>query len=139
MIRTLLFIVVMGLCPTVMAQTDESVDLDALYRQIDDAISQSPTNVAARERQIAEWRNRLYKEKNVEKSVQIAEELFHLYQPYRNDSALYYAEVCIAIADSLRRPDLAGRFRSMLAFSCLMPICSQSPWRNSVPQQVCSR
>ena len=35
MIRTLLFIVVMGLCPTVMAQTDESVDLDALYRRID--------------------------------------------------------------------------------------------------------
>jgi AAA+ ATPase superfamily predicted ATPase len=116
MIRTLLFIVVMGLCPTVMAQTDESVDLDALYRQIDDAISQSPTYVAERERKIADWRNRLNNEKNVEKSVQMAEELFHLYQPYRNDSALYYAEVCIAIADSLRRPDLAGRFRSMLAY-----------------------
>ncbi len=99
-----------------MAQTDESVDLDALYRQIDDAIRESPKYVAVRERQIADWRKRLNKEKNVEKSVQIAEELFHLYQPYRNDSALYYAEVCIAIADSLRRPDLAGRFRSMLAY-----------------------
>ena len=116
MICILLFIVAMGFAPTVVAQTDESVDLAALYRQIDDAISQSPTYVAARERQIADWRNRLYKEKNVQKSVQIAEELFHLYQPYRNDSALYYAEVCIGLADSLRRPDLAGRFRSMLAY-----------------------
>lgn len=116
MIRILLFIVAMGFAPTVVAQTDESVDLDALYRQIDEAISQSPTYVAARERQIADWRNRLYKEKNVEKSVQMAEELFRLYQPYKNDSALYYAEVCISLADSLRRPDLAGRFRSMLAY-----------------------
>lgn len=116
MIRTLLLIVVMGLGPTVLAQADESVDLDALYRQIDDAISQSPTYVAERERKIADWRNRLNKEKNVEKSVQMAEELFRLYQPYKNDSALYYAEVCISLADSLRRPDLAGRFRSMLAY-----------------------
>ena len=116
MIRTLLFIVAMGFAPIVLAQTNESVDLDALYRQIDDAISQSPTYVAARERQIADWRNRLYKEKNVEKSVQIAEELFHLYQPYKNDSALYYVEVCISLADSLHRSDLAGRFRSMLAY-----------------------
>ena len=108
MIRTLLLIVVMGLGPTVLAQADESVDLDALYRQIDDAISQSPTYVAERERKIADWRNRLNKEKNVEKSVQMAEELFRLYQPYKNDSALYYAEVCISLADSLR-------------------ICSQSP------------
>ena len=116
MIRTLLLIVVMGLGSTVLAQADESVDLDALYRQIDDAISQSPTYVAERERKIADWRNRLNKEKNVEKSVQMAEELFRLYQPYKNDSALYYAEVCISLADSLRRPDLAGRFRSMLAY-----------------------
>jgi AAA+ ATPase superfamily predicted ATPase len=110
--------VVMGLAPTVMAQADESVDLDALYRQIDEAISLSPTYVAVREGQIADWRNRLNKEKDVEKSVQIAEELFRLYQPYKNDSALYYAERCIAIADSLRRPDLAGRYRSMMAYQC---------------------
>ena len=98
------------------ALAEESVDLDALYRQIDDAISRSPIYVAERERQIADWRNRLNKENKVEKRVQMAEELFRLYQPYKNDSALYYAEVCIGLADSLRRPDLAGRFRSMLAY-----------------------
>ena len=118
MIRTLLLILVLGLAPTVMAQTEEPVDLDALYRQIDDAISQSPAYVAERERQIADWRKRLYKEENLEKSIHIAEELFRLYESYKNDSALYYAEVCIAVADSLRRPDLAGRFRSMLAYQC---------------------
>ena len=100
------------------ALADESVDLDALYQQIDDAISQSPAYVAGRERQIADWRNRLNKEKDVEKKVQFAEELFRLYEPYRNDSALHYAEVCISLADSLRRPDLVGRFRSMLAYQC---------------------
>ena len=105
-----------GLAHAVPTQADEETDLNALYQQIDDAISRSPIYVAERENQITDWKNRLNKEKNVEKSVQIAEELFRLYQPYRNDSALYYAEVCISLADSLRRPDLAGRFRSMLAY-----------------------
>ena len=108
----------MGLAPAVMAQTDESADLDELYRQIDDAISESPTYVTVRERQIVDCRNRLYKEKNLDKRIHIAEELFRLYEPYRNDSALHYAEVCIAFADSLRRPDLAGQYRSMLAYQC---------------------
>lgn len=105
-----------GLVHAVPTQTDEEVDLDALYQEIDDAISQSPIYVAERENQITGWRNRLKKEKNVAKSMQMAEELFRLYQPYKNDSALYYAEVCISLADSLHRPDLVGRFRSMLAY-----------------------
>lgn len=105
-----------GLAHAVPTQTDEEVDLDALYQEIDDAISQSPIYVAERERQITDWRNRLNKERNMEKSVQMAEELFRLYQPYKNDSALYYVELCISLADSLRRPDLAGRFRSMMAY-----------------------
>jgi hypothetical protein len=50
--------------------------------------------------------------------LQMAERLFNLYQPYRNDSALHYAELCITLAESLSRNDLIGRFRSKLAFQC---------------------
>jgi hypothetical protein len=48
----------------------------------------------------------------------MAEKLFWLYEPYKNDSALHYAELCISLADSLHRADLTGRFRSLLAYQC---------------------
>ena len=100
------------------ALADESADLNALYRQIDDAISQSPQYVAERERQIAACRDSLLMEKNEEKNFQTAKRLFWLYEPYRNDSALHYAELCISLANTLHRPDLVGRFRSLLAYQC---------------------
>ena len=52
MIRTLIFIITMGLTQTLSAQEEESFDLDALYQQIDDAIRQSPQYVAERKQQI---------------------------------------------------------------------------------------
>lgn len=95
---------------------EESVDLEALYLAIDDAISQSPQYVALREQQIDTCHDRLLSEKDPLKSIQLAEELFRLYEPYINDSAFYYAERCISLADSLHRPDLTARFRSLLAY-----------------------
>ena len=114
----LLLTVAVGFAHAETTQADESVDLKALYQQIDDAILQSPQYVAERERQIDACRTWFLREKNVEKSVVIAEELFLLYQPYKNDSALHYAELCISLANTLHRPDLVGRFRSMMANQC---------------------
>ena len=113
-----LLTVAVGLAHAVTTQVDEPVDLNALYQQIDAAISQSPQYVAEQKRKITTCRDRLQREENAERKVVIAEELFLLYQSYRNDSALYYAEECIGLANSLQRPDLAGRFRSMLAYQC---------------------
>ena len=115
---TLLLYIAVGMTHAVTPKDDESLDLNALYQQIDEAISQSPQYVAERERQIDACRTWYLREKNEEKSIVIAEELFLLYQPYKNDSALHYAEVCISLAESLNRPDLTGRFRSMLANQC---------------------
>jgi hypothetical protein len=100
------------------ALADESIDLKSLYQQIDEAISLSPQYVAERERQITACRDSLQTERNAEKSILLAEKLFFLYEPYRNDSALYFADYCINLADSLRRPDITGRFRSLLAYQC---------------------
>jgi len=97
---------------------EESVDLDALYEQIDDAISQLPHYVAERERKIAACRNNLVSEDSLEKRVQTAEQLFQLYRAFKNDSAQYYAELCIGFSETMNRPDLAGRYRSMLALQC---------------------
>ena len=95
---------------------DEAIDLEELYQQIDEAISQSPTYVAERERQISACRDCLYKEKDVEKKMEKAEQLFRYYQAYKSDSAIYYLSQCISLSESLHRPDAVGRYRSMLAY-----------------------
>ena len=115
---TLLLTVGLGVVHAETAKTDESADLNALYQEIDEAILQSPQYVAEREHQIDACRTWFLREKNAEKSIMIAEELFLLYQSYKNDSALHYAETCISLAQTLHRPDLVGRFRSMLAYQC---------------------
>ena len=58
-----------------ISYNEESVDLDALYEQIDDAITQSPLYVAERERKIAVCRDSLQLDDNLEKRVKMAENL----------------------------------------------------------------
>ena len=97
---------------------EESIDLEALYEELDEAIGMSTKYVADRERQIAATRDSLRKADSPEKRVQMSEQLYQLYRYYRNDSALHYIEQCVELSDSIRRPDLAGRYRSMLASQC---------------------
>ena len=117
MIRILLLFVAMGFASAISAQ-EEPIDLDALYQQLDDAILQSPKYVAERKQQIAVCRDSLFLEKSTEGRFLMAEKLFWLYEPYKNDSALHYAELCISFADSLHHTGLTGRFRSLLAYQC---------------------
>ena len=105
-------------CAKNTSLNEEAIDLEALYQQIDEAISQSSTFVAEHRKQLAVYRDSLRMESSPEKQMKMAEQLFQLYRSYRNDSALFFAEQCINLAQSLRRPDLAGRYRSLLAFQC---------------------
>lgn len=121
-IRTILFTIILiaiGSIPSVAEQAnDKQTELEALYQQIDEAIEQYPLYVAGREKQINSFRNLFLSESSLEKKMLMAEQLFALYKPYKNDSAIHYAEVCINIAESLHRPDLAGRYRSLEARQC---------------------
>lgn len=116
--RNYLLYLFLSLTMGATAQTDEQVDLKALYQEIDEAISQSPQFVAERGHQISACQDSFLTAKSTEERLQKAERLFLLYEPYKNDSALYYAETCISLADSLHRSDLIGKFRSRLAFQC---------------------
>ena len=96
----------LALCATqIQAQgisyNEESVDLKALYQEIDEAIPQMPHYVAERERKIAVCRDSLLKEDNLEKRALTAEQLFRLYKSYKNDSAQYYAELCIGFSETM--------------------------------------
>lgn len=103
----------------VLAQSPRSdTDLQALYQQIDDAIEQSPQYVAKRLSEIGDTRSKFDAENSLEKQFALAEQLYALYKPYRNDSALYYADLCVLLADSLNRQDMAGLYLSQKARQC---------------------
>ena len=113
-----LLTIAVGFTSVAIAQTDEEVNLQALYQEIDDAISHSDQYVTLRESLIDACRDSLMNEQSLEKRVALAERLFRLFQPYKNDSALHYAQLCISIAESLHRPDISGRFHSLMAYQC---------------------
>ena len=118
--NALLWVMLLG-CPTVAWADDDDVsaaDLKSLYEQIDEAISNSPQYVAARQRQIEEQLQLLLDETDGERRFLIAEELFNLYKPFKNDSALHYAQLCISLADSLHLDAQAGRYRALMARQC---------------------
>lgn len=120
--RTIAFIVlltVIGTNSPLSAQdADQEQDLQELYRQIDDAIDHSPEYVAKRLGQIADTQKALRAESSLEKRFALAEQLFELYKPYKNDSALYMADLCISLADSLNRKDMVGLYLSRKAHKC---------------------
>lgn len=97
---------------------DEDTDLQTLYQQIDDAIDHSPQYVAKRLRQITDIQKMLASESSLERKFELSERLFALYKPYKNDSALYYADQCIYLADSLHRKNMTGLYLSLKAHQC---------------------
>ena len=102
----------------VTAQENEKVNLKALYEQIDEAIAHSQEYVADRENQIKKQYELFQNAQSGEQKFLLCEELFALYKPFKNDSALQYAKLCIQLADSMGRADLAGQYRSLMARQC---------------------
>ena len=99
-------------------ESDKEADLKTLYQQIDDAIDQFPQYVAKRLGKIADTRKKLLHENDIEKKFALAEQLFELYKPYKNDSALCFANLCVDLADSLQRKDKMGLYLSLMAHQC---------------------
>ena len=97
---------------------EEDVDLEQLYQEIDDAIEYSANYVTLKENNISNRRKDFLRASDANEQLVLAEQLFWLYKPYKNDSALHYATCCINLADSLNLPSVAGRFRSLMARQC---------------------
>ena len=115
-----IFTLLVFLCTllTLQAQEEERADLQRAYQQIDEALEQSPNFVALKEADIAEQRRNLAKAVDNVQRLVVAEQLFWLFKPYKNDSALYYAQRCIQLADSAGSPATANRFRALMARQC---------------------
>lgn len=102
----------------VFSQEEKDVDLEALYKQIDKAIEESPLYVQAKEEEIKEAYNSFMKAKNEESRLEIAEQLFWLYKPFKNDSAIHYAQLVVDLAKEVNRQAVSNRYRALLARQC---------------------
>ena len=116
--RKLLWIVwLLGTIP-VLSQEEKDVNLEALYKQIDKAIEESPLYVQAKEEKIKETYDLFMKAKNAENRLEIAEQLFWLYKPFKNDSAIHYAQLIVDLAKEVNRQAVSNRYRALLARQC---------------------
>ena len=98
-------------------ETEKTVDLQHMYQQIDEAIKHSAEYTSLREKRIATLRE-AFCDSMTGQRLMLAEQLFWLYKPYKNDSALHYAELCISLAEAADMPQTAGRYRSLMARQC---------------------
>ena len=95
----------------------QQVDLESRYRQIDDAIAESPHYVALREAKITAARH-AFEQTSGKQKYEESYRLYELYRPFVSDSAIYFLHQCITLAE--QQGDLAAsvRCRSQLAIRC---------------------
>ena len=91
--------------------------LEARYRLIDEAIAESPRYVAQREAKITAARHAFEQATGTQKYEE-AYRLYELYRPFVADSAIYFLQQCIALAEAQGDRDSSVRCRSLLAIRC---------------------
>jgi hypothetical protein len=93
------------------------VDIESRYKQIDEAIAESPRYVAQREAKITAARN-AYEQTNGQQKYEESYRLYELYRPFVSDSAIYFLRQCITLAEELGDHNSSVRCRSLLAIRC---------------------
>ena len=95
----------------------QQVDLVSRYKQIDEAIAESPRYVAQREAKITAARH-AYEQASGQQKYEEGYRLFELYRPLVSDSAIYFLRECIALAEEQGKHAASVRCRSQLAIRC---------------------
>lgn len=93
-------------------------NLDSLYVCLDEAVQQSPRYVAEREKRIARLTQQFRSSRNNGARYKYAFSLFREYNAYKNDSAVYYLNRCIDIAQRMDDKLKEGNAKALLAFQC---------------------
>ena len=114
MMKRLLTIILL-LLPIVLCA--QQVDIESRYKQIDEAIAESPRYVAQREAKITAARN-AYEQTNGQQKYEESYRLYELYRPFVSDSAIYFLRQCITLAEELGDHNSSVRCRSLLAIRC---------------------
>ncbi len=99
------------------AAAGQTADMERRYREIDEAITASPTFVAQREAKIAVAR-RAFEQSSGSQKFDEGYRLFELYRPFVSDSAIYFLRQCIRLAEAAGDHSASVRCRSQLAIRC---------------------
>ena len=115
MTRLLLTSVFLLLTAVINAQ---KLNLDELYRQVDQEIEHFPEYVAQYEQQIAATRTDYQKAKTQQERYRLALALYEQYRAFQNDSALAYLSRAETLARQMNQPAQVGDIISRAAFQC---------------------
>ena len=96
----------------------QKLDLDDLYRQVDQEIEHFPEYVAQYEQQIAATRTDYQKAKTQQERYRLALALYEQYRAFQNDSALAYLNRAETLARQMNQPAQVGDIISRAAFQC---------------------
>ena len=115
MTRLLLTNVFLLLTAVINAQ---KLNLDDLYRQLDQEIEHFPEYVAQYEQQIAVTRTDYQKAMTQQERYRLALALYEQYRAFQNDSALAYLNRAETLARQMNQPAQVGDIISRAAFQC---------------------
>ena len=94
------------------------IDLVQVYQQLDEAIKHTEQYTQEREQRITKHRTALELTKDPAGQYELCYHLYEEFQPYMNDSAIYYIDRCIALAEKMGDHIRAEQCQLQLAFQC---------------------
>ena len=94
------------------------IDLVQVYQQLDEAIKHTEQYTQEREQRITKHRTALEVTKDPAGQYELCYRLYEEFQPYMNDSAIYYIDQCIALAEKMGDHISAEQCQLQLAFQC---------------------
>ena len=113
--RILALLVFLAAASTMWGQ-DKS--MKQLLSEVDEAIEQSPKYVAQHEAKIMDARRRLSATTTDRERYRAAFDLYELYKPFVNDSAIFFLKECITIARKEQNVSDVARCQALLAWRC---------------------
>lgn len=114
----MIMIALMLLVPCVRATAADAINLEQEYLKLDHAIEQTERYVMQREKRIGEFKTALNAIDDVKVRYEMSRRLYEEYRSYISDSAIYYIDQCIALAEQMNDRDRSDECRMLLAFQC---------------------
>ena len=96
----------------------ENIDLEQVYRELDEAILQTDKFVQERENRIQQFKSALEAASDARVQYEMCRHLYDEYHPYMSDSAIHYIGRCIMLADKLDDRIRSDEGKLLLAYQC---------------------
>ena len=96
----------------------ENIDLEQVYKKLDEAILQTDKFVQERENRIQQFKSALEAASDARVQHEMCRRLYDEYHPYMSDSAIHYIGRCIMLADQLDDRIRSDEGKLLLAYQC---------------------